>query len=171
VLWNWHTIRWNFYNQFLNNMLYWTDWHSLPYCITLQLCKYSSCYICPQSSLYTYSSSYDGRQCGDYRYSIFSLQQCKHSWCYICPQPSLYTHSSSYDGRQCGDYTYCILWRINFGAFTVNIIYWRTAHCSSLPTCCLWFLECLVFLCPLILCLYIYIYIYIYVCVCQFILE
>ena len=50
----------------------WTEqhWHSLPYCTTLQLCKYSSCYIRPQSSLYTHSSSYDGRQCGDYRYCI-----------------------------------------------------------------------------------------------------
>jgi len=45
-------------------------WYSLPYCRTLQLCKYSSCYIRPQSSLYTHSSSYDGRQCGDSRYFI-----------------------------------------------------------------------------------------------------
>ena len=46
------------------------DWDSLPYCRTLQLCKYSSCYVRPQSSLYTHSSSYGGRQCGDYRYCI-----------------------------------------------------------------------------------------------------
>jgi hypothetical protein len=46
------------------------DWDSLPYCITLQLCKYSSCYSRPQSSLYTHSSSCDGRQCGDSGYSI-----------------------------------------------------------------------------------------------------
>jgi len=45
-------------------------WHYLPYCRPLQLCKYSSCYIRPQSSLYTHSPSYDGRQCGDYRYCI-----------------------------------------------------------------------------------------------------
>ena len=46
------------------------DWDSLPHCRTLQLCKYSSCYIRPQSSLYTHSSSYDGRQCGDSSYCI-----------------------------------------------------------------------------------------------------
>jgi hypothetical protein len=46
------------------------DWDSLPFCRTLQLCKYSSCFIRPQSSLYTHSTSYDGRQCGDSRYSI-----------------------------------------------------------------------------------------------------
>jgi len=76
------------------------DWHSVPYCRTVQLCKYSSCYIWPQSSLYTHSPSYDGRQCGDYR-------------CWI-------------------------LWRIDFGALTVNIIHWPKADCGSLPTCCTW---------------------------------
>jgi len=45
-------------------------WDCLPYCRTLQLCKYSSCYIRSQSSLYTHSPSYDGRQCGDSRYCI-----------------------------------------------------------------------------------------------------
>jgi hypothetical protein len=122
--WNWHRITWNFYNQFLNNMLYWTDWHSLTYCRILQLCKYSSCYIRPQSSLYTHSC-YIRPQSSLYTHS-----------CYIRPQSLLYTHNSSFDSRQCGDYRYCILWWIEFGAFAVNIIYWPTAHCSSLPTCC-----------------------------------
>jgi hypothetical protein len=104
-------------------------WHSLPYCRTLQLCKHSSCYIRPQSSLYT--------------------------------------HSSSYEGRQCGDYRYCIVWWIEFGDLAVNIIYWPTAHCGSLATCCTWFLECLVFVCPFRLCVYINIYVF----VCHFIQE
>jgi hypothetical protein len=99
-------------------------WDCLPYCRTLQLCKYSSCYIRPQSSLYT--------------------------------------HSSSYDVRHCGDSGYCILWWIEFGSLAANIIYWPTAHCGSLPTCCPWQLECLVFLCPFSVYMYIYIYINLY---------
>jgi hypothetical protein len=100
------------------------DWHSLPTCRTFQLCKYSCYYIRPQSSLYTHSPSYDGRQWGDSRYSI--------------------------------------LWRIKFGALTVNFIYLPRTHYGSLLTCCPWILECLVFLCSFILCMYIYVCISLY---------
>jgi hypothetical protein len=46
------------------------DWDSLMHCRILQPCKYSSYYIRPQSSMYTHSSSYDGRQCGNFGYSV-----------------------------------------------------------------------------------------------------
>jgi len=69
-LWIWHRIRWNLYIPFLNIMLYWTRLRFLTVLQNIQPCKYSSCYIRLQSSLYTHSSSYGGMQCGDSRYSF-----------------------------------------------------------------------------------------------------
>jgi hypothetical protein len=130
----------------------WTEqhWHSLPYCRTLQLCKYSSCYIRPQSSLYTHSSSYDGRQCGDYRYCI--LWWIKFG---------AFTFNIMYWSRsKCGSLRICCSWLLEclvfVCPFSLYMCVYTHTHTHTQSYLYIW--VCVY----MYVCIYIYIYIYIY---------
>ena len=156
MLWNWTESDEISITSFSITCCTEQDWDSLPYCRTLQLCKYSRCYIRPQSSLYTHSSSHDCRQCGDSRYS--NLWWIKFGAFAVNVMYWPMAHCSSLT-TSCLWLLQCLVFLCPFSLYIYIILYWDNLNYVDKY---LYVIIQLLYRQQAVWYIYIYIYIYIY---------